>query len=196
MSKINERLARITHVPIQHQEDMQILRYEPGQHYLPHTDFFSGQVEKSEANGLQRLATVLIGLNAYGESYDGGETTMPMLPEGEHQKVWKNVTECTRGMLAVRFKKGDALLFYSLSPDGQERVESTHGSCDVISGTKYSAPIWIRQRPFHIESLPPDVPTVCADKKSACADWASKGECDKNPSFMRNECPKSCDACL
>ena len=197
ISKINNRLAMLTHLPVPHHEDMQVLRYEPGQHYLPHTDWFNGATEKSADNGLQRIATILIGLNENGKDYTGGETTFPMLPEGPHQRSWTNVTQCTRDVLAVRWKRGDAVLFYSLSPDGTERQESTHGSCDVISGVKFSAPIWMRQRPFHPASLPPDpaVPAVCQDHNSACRDWAKRGECDTNPHFMMADCPFSCGAC-
>ena len=33
---------------------------------------------------------------------------------------------------------------------------------------------------------------VCADKEVACPDWASKGECEKNPASMLSLCPQSC----
>ena len=32
-------------------------------------------------------------------------------------------------------------------------------------------------------------------KVEACASWATSGECDRNPGFMKSSCPKSCDAC-
>ena len=37
--------------------------------------------------------------------------------------------------------------------------------------------------------------TVCADKEEACADWASGGECEKNPASMLTLCPSSCGIC-
>jgi hypothetical protein len=31
--------------------------------------------------------------------------------------------------------------------------------------------------------------------RESCAGWAKGGECDKNPGYMRGNCPKSCGAC-
>jgi prolyl 4-hydroxylase len=145
ITRIENRLANLTMLPVAHQEDMQVLRYEPGQHYLPHTDFFSTPIEKSEANGLQRIATILMYLNQYGTDFEGGETIFPLVGESPQQATWDNVSKCTKGNLAVRPSKGDAVLFWSLKPDGSEDPGSTHGSCDVTRGVKFSAPIWLRQ---------------------------------------------------
>jgi prolyl 4-hydroxylase len=84
------------------------------------------------------------------------QTIFPESPEGKHQKAWDNVNSCTRGKLAVRPRKGDAVLFYAMSTDGIESPGSLHGSCDVVNGTKFSAPVWIRQAPFHVADLPPE----------------------------------------
>jgi len=217
ITRIENRLANISMLPVSHQEDMQVLRYEPGQHYLPHSgtfvedvshiivshepsrvflaDFFSTPVEKSEANGLQRIATILMYLNGYGVDFEGGETVFPLVGESPEQATWDNVSRCTKGNLAVRPNKGDAVLFWSLKPDGSEDPGSTHGSCDVTTGVKFSAPIWIRQRPFHPQSLPPDGPQVCRDEAEACADWAKQGECQKNAGFMNEKCRKACSVC-
>jgi len=35
----------------------------------------------------------------------------------------------------------------------------------------------------------------CKDDHDNCVDWASAGECKKNPGFMGMTCPKSCDTC-
>lgn len=40
ITRIENRLANISMLPVSHQEDMQVLRYEPGQHYLPHSGTF------------------------------------------------------------------------------------------------------------------------------------------------------------
>lgn len=172
-----------------------MLRYFPGEHYYPHTDFFNTPIEKSEANGKQRYATILTYLNDYGVDYTGGETIMPLLPPTKAQANWANVTECTRGKLAVRPKKGSALMFYSMNENGDELSSSTHGSCDVLTGLKYSAPTWIRQLPFHPSSLPPDGPFLCKDNNQNCPNWATQGECTKNPQFMAQTCMLSCKVC-
>lgn len=35
----------------------------------------------------------------------------------------------------------------------------------------------------------------CVDEDEACAKWASKGECEKNPAFMTLFCKSSCEVC-
>ena len=35
----------------------------------------------------------------------------------------------------------------------------------------------------------------CVDNHENCPYWSEIGECDKNPSYMRINCKKSCDRC-
>jgi hypothetical protein len=35
----------------------------------------------------------------------------------------------------------------------------------------------------------------CRDTNDMCCGWAHDGECEKNPSFMLQSCPRSCDTC-
>lgn len=51
--------------------------------------------------------------------------------------------------------KGDAVLFFSLSPDGIPDPRSLHASCPVLEGEKWSAPKWIRVRSFDSEDTSP-----------------------------------------
>lgn len=195
MSKINARISLVTHLPVDHQEDMQILKYEKDQHYYPHNDWFHTAPEKSAENGKQRWITILHYLNNYGEDYTGGETIFPESPAGKHQEGWANPNPCTKGKLAVRPRKGDAVLFYAMSTDGIESPGSLHGSCDVINGTKFSAPVWVRQAPFHVADLPPDGPVPCVDADTNCPGWAKSGECTNNAGFMTKKCRLSCKEC-
>ena len=60
------------------------------------------------------------------------------------------VRECDSGDgLAVPPKRGDALLFYSQTPNARLDPESYHGGCPVIRGEKWAANVWIwnRKRP-------------------------------------------------
>lgn len=41
-------------------------------------------------------------------------------------------------------KKGDALIFYSLNPDGEKDLRSLHAACPVIKGDKWFAIKWLR----------------------------------------------------
>jgi hypothetical protein len=48
---------------------------------------------------------------------------------------------CGQG-LALKPRKGDATIFWSIRPDGTFDHKSLHGSCPVIKGTKISATKW------------------------------------------------------
>ena len=50
--------------------------------------------------------------------------------------------------MTVKPRKGDAVLFYTMTPDGTEDGNSIHGSCEVVAGEKWSATIWIRTGKF------------------------------------------------
>jgi len=46
--------------------------------------------------------------------------------------------------LSVKAIRGDAVLFYSLLPNGTVDLLSDHGSCATLKGEKYSATKWVR----------------------------------------------------
>ena len=101
-------------------EPLQVLRYRPGQQYRNHYDAIAGLDN-------QRALTMLVYLN---DAYQGGETRF------------------VRTGLAVRGRKGDALLFRNILPDGRPDPMSEHAGLPVVSGTKLIASRWIRERPF------------------------------------------------
>lgn len=79
----------------------------------------------------------------------GGETVFPNAaekPAGRDAAEW---SECALKGLAVKAYRGDALLFYSLKPDGSLDSSSLHGSCPTLGGNKWSATKWIHVRPVH-----------------------------------------------
>jgi hypothetical protein len=41
---VEDRIAAWTLMPVSHQEDLQVLRYQDGQKYEPHHDFFDDEV--------------------------------------------------------------------------------------------------------------------------------------------------------
>ena len=53
-------------------------------------------------------------------------------------------SECASGHVAFKPKMGDAMLFYSIKPDGTHDPMSRHTGCPVIKGTKWTATIWVR----------------------------------------------------
>ena len=102
VSRVEERLARITMLPAYHGEDMQVLKYQPGQKYDAHHDvgeLSSKSGAQLAADGGHRVATVLLYLSDVEE---GGETAFPdsewMTPElktwADGQK-WSECAEVT-----------------------------------------------------------------------------------------------------
>ena len=126
---IYARLAHIAGVPFENCELMGILRYTPGQEYLPHHDFLPEDAEDySEVKRAgQRIRTLLISLN---DGYEGGETTFPQL----------NVS--------LRGAPGDAFLFHNTDDQEKPFPESLHASVPVSSGEKWILTLWCRARPF------------------------------------------------
>jgi prolyl 4-hydroxylase len=112
---INRRLAAMSGTAAEQGEPMQILRYQPGQQYRRHVDWLG----KDKA----RVITALVYLN---DEYEGGET------------------EFHKAGLKIRGRKGDAIVFVSVGPDGDLDPMSEHAGLPVTNGTKYLASRWIR----------------------------------------------------
>ncbi|CAI5536258.1 unnamed protein product [Closterium sp. Naga37s-1] len=141
IARIEARIAEWTFLPLPNQEAMQVLRYEKGQKYEPHVDYFHDP--NNRKRGGHRYATVLMYLNNVTK---GGETVFPTADDpSPKDDSW---TECAKGKLAVNPSKGDALLFYSMHPDGSPDPSSLHYACPVVEGVKWSAPKWIHVADF------------------------------------------------
>lgn len=58
-----------------------------------------------------------------------------------HEHVFlPDAVECARAGLAVKPRKGSALLFWSLKPNSKDKdLTSLHGGCPVLKGDKWSA---------------------------------------------------------
>lgn len=199
ITSIEERLEQWTLLPIVHQEDMQILRYAAGQKYGAHYD----SLDKDSP----RIATVLLYLRA--RDLDGGETAFPASDKWIGSgKEGGPFSECAEGHVAAKPKKGDALMFYSLQPDGVNDMASLHTGCPVISGTKWTATKWIHTKPFHPDWMEAPItgrvqrPEDCEDIHELCENWAKVGECENNPEYMvgntgtgLGQCRRSCRSC-
>ncbi|KNA03390.1 hypothetical protein SOVF_209390 [Spinacia oleracea] len=133
---IEKRISVYSQVPVENGELIQVLRYERDQFYRPHHDYFSDSFNVKR--GGQRVATMLMYLS---DNVEGGETYFPMAGSGECSCGGKMVS----GM-SVKPLKGDAVLFWSMGLDGQPDPRSVHGGCEVLSGQKWSATKWMRQK--------------------------------------------------
>lgn len=133
---IERRIANWTLLPVGNQEGLQVLRYQNTQKYDAHWDYFFHK--EGTANGGNRVATVLTYLNDVEE---GGETTFPKIPAPGG--VNEGFSDCAKHVLAVKPRKGDAVLFHSMNYDNTLVDKSLHAACPVIRGIKWSMPKWI-----------------------------------------------------
>ncbi|XP_059632621.1 probable prolyl 4-hydroxylase 4 isoform X1 [Cornus florida] len=194
---IEDKIAHWTFLPKENGEDMQVLRYEHGQKYEPHYDYFADKV--NIARGGHRYATVLMYLSDVGK---GGETVFPSAeqesPRRKSSTSDDDLSECARKGVAVKPKKGDALLFFSLSPNAIPDPISLHAGCPVIEGEKWSATKWI-----HVDSFDKILGASgnCTDENPNCDRWAALGECTRNAEYMVGTpelpgyCRRSCRLC-
>ena len=128
---IEERIADLTQIPVDHGEGLQILHYAVGGEYKPHYDYFNPYITGEAVHyyrGGQRIATVIMYLNNVDE---GGETIFPYVK------------------VSVNPVKGSALLFYNCTPDGRSDPYSLHGGSPVRKGEKWIATKWLRMGVFH-----------------------------------------------
>ncbi len=128
ISRIEARIGALLGWPVQNGEGLQVLRYGPGAEYKPHYDYFD-PAEPGTASilqrGGQRVATLVMYLN---EPEAGGATVFP------------DVT------LAVVPKCGNAVFFSYSQPHPVSRT--LHGGAPVVSGDKWIATKWLREREF------------------------------------------------
>lgn len=218
--RIEERIARASGTPEKNGEGIQILRYDKGQKYDPHYDYFHDKVNPAPKRGGQRVATALIYLV---DTEEGGETTFPnaKLPEHfeaveENNPFASNVkrTDCAKRGIPVKSVRGDAILFFSMTSDGALDNGSLHGACPVVAGQKWTAVKWIRVAEFdgNFDHELPMIPLTrrtteepCVDEWSECRSWARDGWCERNPEFMTAPdsardsksaaCARSCGLC-
>ena len=91
------RIAHYSGIPAENGEQMQILRYENGQEYRPHPDYFdetSEEVKKTHLQGGgQRVATMLMYLT---DVEKGGRTIFP----SAERRPSGTTGQCSRGAFA------------------------------------------------------------------------------------------------
>ena len=196
IARIEKRIELWSHVPETHGEPFQVLRYQHGQEYKAHFDYF---FHKSGMRN-NRIATVLLYLSDVEE---GGETVFPNTDAPTNRDASK-FSECGNLGRGIKARKGDALLFWSMKPGGELDPGSSHAGCPVIKGEKWTATKWMHVNPLgapgeDVHKIFYDggpLPTPgCNDANEACAGWAQSGECDKNPGFMHKSCTMSCRLC-
>ncbi|KAH7485468.1 hypothetical protein PRIC1_004772 [Phytophthora ramorum] len=145
---IDKRTADLVKVPISHQESVQVLRYEPTQHYDQHLDYFSAEHHRHSPDVLKmieyghknRMITVFWYMSDVAA---GGHTNFARaggLPPPRSNK------DCTQGT-SVAPKKRKVVVFYSMLPNGEGDPMSLHAGCAVEGGIKLSGNKWVWNKP-------------------------------------------------
>lgn len=81
----------------------------------------------------------------------GGETVFMNATAPESSEL----SECARGHVAYKPKRGDALMFYNVEPSyTAQDMKTMHRSCPVLDGVKWNAVKWIHSEPFRREHHP------------------------------------------
>lgn len=131
---LESKILDTVKIPVSKSEPIQGQRYEIGQYFKEHTDFFPPNSETYEIfapNDNQRTWTFMLYLNDVEE---GGFTRFPQLK------------------LQFKPKAGDALLWNNLDPKtGIENDWTSHQALPPESGRKYIITQWFRRaeyRPF------------------------------------------------
>mmetsp|Transcript_19829 Transcript_19829/g.24452 ORF Transcript_19829/g.24452 Transcript_19829/m.24452 type:complete len:599 (+) Transcript_19829:154-1950(+) len=127
--RVQEKIAVITGFPPEFSEDLQLLKYHPGQYYKSHHDYIPSH--KYGPSG-PRVLTVLLYLNDVEE---GGATRFNELAEGAPP-------------VDVYPKRGSVLIWPSvLDSDVLEVDDRTyHEAMSVDKGMKYAANAWLHLR--------------------------------------------------
>lgn len=172
-------------------------------------------------HGLQRVATLLTFLNtpeAGGETVREDSIACPRCKRSTQtcgtsrgRQVFPNVegnnsgpewSPCARDGLAYKPQRGNAILFWSLTPANEIDMGATHAACPLLRGEKWSMPLWMHQAPFKPEFVgSAAVVSECKDSNAMCRTWERTGECSTNRMFMVGTdaapgvCRRSCHAC-
>ena len=130
LARLDRRISELMQLPVENGEGFQVLHYPMGTEAAPHFDFLEPSNEANRASILrsgQRVSTLITYLN---EVEGGGETSFP---------------ELGFSVLPVR---GNAVYFEYCNDAGQVDHRSLHAGNRVLSGEKWVATKWMRQRRF------------------------------------------------
>jgi len=123
---IEAKISALTGLPVENGEGIQVLRYQVGQEYKPHYDYFDpnspGVAQQLDNN---RICTFLMYLNT---PESGGATVFP------------------DAGVEVAARQGNALLFAYATPTPD--TKTLHGGAPVLKGEKWVATKWIRRNKY------------------------------------------------
>ena len=119
---VKARVSQLTGDPVSRMENVQVLRYGPGEEYKPHFDACDDGCDGGR--NMPRKATVYIYLN---EVERGGHTRFP------------------KAGVKVQPKAGRAVHWYNMDRRTKKNITcSFHGADPVLRGEKWGCNVWIR----------------------------------------------------
>ena len=128
VKSIHQKIADNLGLDIKKGEDLQGQKYEPGQYFKEHNDYFSGDAyDKHCLHSGNRTFTFMIYLN---DDFEGGGTYFPKLqktikPELGKAVVWQNTI------------------------DGEPQPETMHEGTTITKGVKYIITSWWRENDWN-----------------------------------------------
>ncbi len=128
VTEIDLRIARKLGIRVEYSEGIQAQRYDVGQEFKAHTDYFEyGTTEYAEHTAFQgnRTWTFMVYLN---EDMDGGATKFPAID--------REFRPC----------EGQAVVWNSLYPNGAPNPDTLHSGTPVTRGHKIIITKWFRER--------------------------------------------------
>ncbi|XP_059667098.1 probable prolyl 4-hydroxylase 12 isoform X2 [Cornus florida] len=189
IARIEERISAWTFLPKGNSKTLQVLHFgaEVGKQKY---DYFGDS--STLVRGEPLMATVILYLSNVSQ---GGRI---LFPKSEN-KIW---SDCVKSSNILNPSKGNAILFFNLRPNASPDMTSSHARCPVLEGE-----MWFATKFFHVRAIPGEEVLLksdnseCTDEDERCPQWASLGECQRNPVFMIGSpdyygtCKKSCNAC-
>ena len=125
---VQSRMSAAVGIPLHHMEGPTVLHYAKGEQITNHFDFVNPGIAaytKVIATRGERVITFLLYLN---DDYEGGETQFPILGK------------------RYRGRKGNALFFWNVEPDGTPDKRVLHAGLAPTLGEKWMLSQWIRGR--------------------------------------------------
>lgn len=126
IQRIDTAISDLMGIPSKYSEIIQGQRYEVGQEFKQHHDYFFVEQDywlQEAKNGGQRTWTAMAFLNVPEE---GGATHFPTLD------------------YSVEPRKGMLLMWNNMGLDGKPNINTLHAGTPVIKGTKYIITKWFR----------------------------------------------------
>lgn len=128
VSIVKQRIADFLKINIENGEPLQGQKYDVGQYFKPHHDYFTGDSYTNHClSSGNRVNTAMIYLN---DDFDGGGTDFPSFG------------------YTVKPEKGKLVVWHDMK-DGVVQPETLHEGMEVKSGTKYIVTSWWRENTWN-----------------------------------------------